>query len=300
MARPSSRAAPNGAESSADGRDGHQVCGASYHIRADDVAQSPGSPKVCTTPINRKGTPTVPRAFWLLLVTVCVTTACQASPPSPGMAPQRPVLTPAPRPGVRYVAVLGDSFTAGGRAPNGWARLVTDQLDHNGLKVDVAVGSKSGSGYITHGTRGSRPFVNQISDVVGTNDGLVILFGSPFDRTVMPEGSARLITAIQHTLFEVKKAAPRARIVVIGPAWAHDDPPADVLLTRDAVRSQALAAAATFLDPLAERWFQTDPGSFGPDSVSPDATGQALVAAKIAPIIENELKAITPAARPPN
>lgn len=255
---------------------------------------------MCTPLITKKGPPTMLRAFWLLLVTVCVITACQAGPPSPGVTPQRPVLTPTPRPGVKYVAVLGDSFTAGGRGPNGWARLVTDQLDRDGLKVDVAVGSKSGSGYVTHGTRGSRPFVNQISDVVGTNDGLVILFGSPFDRTVMPEGSARLATAIQHTLFEVRKAAPRARIVVIGPAWAHDNPPADVLLTRDTVRSQAIAAATIFLDPLAERWFQSDPGSFGPDFVSPDTLGQTLVAAKIAPIIANELNAITPAARPPN
>ena len=45
---------------------------------------------------------------------------------------------------------------------------------------------------------------------------------------------------------------------MIGQSWTSTSPPSSVTDLRDTLRTEATAAGATFIDPLAERWFVTD------------------------------------------
>jgi len=86
-----------------------------------------------------------------------------------------------------------------------------------------------------------------------------------------------------------RRVAPSARFLVIGPPWPTDNPPADVLALRDSLRNQAVAVGAVFIDPLVEGWFVGRPDLIGSDGVHPNDAGHAYLAAKIAPLIRNQL-----------
>jgi lysophospholipase L1-like esterase len=230
----------------------------------------------------------------VLLVATTMISACGGNS-SPPAKPEIPVLTAPPEPGVTYVAVIGDSFTggssSGGEGPNGWPSIVTTMLANQGSKVKLVVGAKSGSGYVRHSTRGSVPFVNQIGQVVAAKDSLVVLFGSPYDQTSIPDRSDKLSATIMHTLAEVKKAAPKAKLLIIGPAWVQPNPPIGILQVRDLVKEQAESAGALFVDPLAEDWFAGHPEMVGQNGDSPNDAGHVLMAARIAPLIAQQLMA---------
>ena len=65
-------------------------------------------------------------------------------------------------------------------------------------------------------------------------------------------------------------------------------PPA-VLQIRDVLHAQARAVGATFIDPIAERWFVGRPDLIGEDGVHPTDAGHAYMADKIAPLIAARL-----------
>ena len=89
-------------------------------------------------------------------------------------------------------------------------------------------------------------------------------------------------------------AAPKAHLLVIGPAWPRPDVPPDVWRVRDIVRGEATAIGATFVDPLEQHWLWDDPALIGPDGIHPDRAGQRYLAEKIRPLFEAELPAPRP------
>jgi hypothetical protein len=233
------------------------------------------------------------RRWVSILAAMAVLPSGCASPPVPRERPEPPTLTQALKTNLAYVAIIGDSFTngssSGGRGPNGWPEIVTALLKDKGTNIKTAVAASSGSGYVKHGTKGSVPFVNQISRVVGSQDALVIVFGSPYDQSVLPDSADRLMNTVEHTLFEVKKAAPKAKVLVIGPAWVLPNPSLGILQVRDIVRAQAEAQSLTFVDPLGDNWFGGHSEMVGANGDSPDDAGHLLMAQKIAPIISEQL-----------
>lgn len=52
---------------------------------------------------------------------------------------------------------------------------------------------------------------------------------------------------------------------------------------------QAQLAGATFVDPIAARWFVSRPDLIGADGVHPTDAGHAYMAGKIAPLIGTQL-----------
>ena len=60
-------------------------------------------------------------------------------------------------------------------------------------------------------------------------------------------------------------------------------------LDRDILRDQARQVGATFVDPIAERWFFDNPELIGADGIHPTDAGHAYMADKIAPLIGKEL-----------
>jgi lysophospholipase L1-like esterase len=238
----------------------------------------------------------VRRLTWFLWAIILLVAAGCGSAPRPASPVERPSLMPTPRPGVAYVAIIGDSYTsgspAGGEGAKGWPLLAAATLQREGVQINPLVGAKRGSGYTKHGTKDSMPFIDQVRQVAGTNDRLVILFGSPKDRY----SPAELVTSsVERTLAAAKKAAPKAKLLVIGPAWvAPPDQFPGVLQVRDIVKAQAEAAGATFVDPIDEKWFADHTDMVGVNGDYPDDAGHVLMADKIAPLIAQQLQAAQP------
>ena len=226
------------------------------------------------------------RVRWLLAGTIAVVVGCASNAP-PASAPERPTLKATPRPGIAYVAVIGDEHTSGSRyggtGSRGWPALARDLLQKQGLLIDPAVGAKDGSGYGKHATVGSERFIDQVERVAGANDRLVILFGSNNDKTTP---SDNLTTSLRRTFAKVKKKAPDARLLAIGPAEVQPpSPSADVFRARDITREQAEAAGGTFIDPLEEGWFDERWDLFGGNGKYPNDAGHVVMADRIAALI---------------
>lgn len=187
------------------------------------------------------------------------------------------------------IAVVGDSYTAGssegGNGPRGWTEIAWQLLAAEGVDVDAEVAAEGGAGYGERGHRGS-VFKDLTVRAVRRNDDLVVFFGSRNDQPVDP---ARFPGLAADTLASARAAAPAAKILVIGPPWPTADPPPEVLGIRDSLRYQALVNGAVFVDPLAEGWFVGRPELIGVDGVHPTDAGHAYLAARIAPLIYDQL-----------
>lgn len=190
---------------------------------------------------------------------------------------------------VNRVAVIGDSYTTGsdqgGNGVHGWPLKAWRTLAENGIAVTPTVQAEGGAGYCTRGNRGS-VFEDLTVRAVKPNDVLVVFFGSRNDMDVDP---ARLSVATYGTLSLARQIARSAQLLVIGPPWPTPDPPAEILRIRDVLSYQAELADATFVDPIAARWFAGKPELIGSDGVHPTDAGHTYLAEKIAPLIANRL-----------
>ena len=187
------------------------------------------------------------------------------------------------------IAVIGDSYTTGtdigglGRA--GWTPRAWDELANHRMAISADVGAEGGAGYGTRGNQGSL-FEDLTARTIKSDDSLVVFFGSRNDLNVDP---AQLSILAYGTFQLARRIAPSATFLVIGPPWPTDDPPANLVRVRDALQYQAGVAGATFVDPIAERWFVGRPGLIGSDGVHPTNAGHQYMADKIAPLIAAQL-----------
>ena len=187
------------------------------------------------------------------------------------------------------VAVIGDSYTAGsdegGNGPEGWTPRVWRDLTEHGIAVSPTVAAEGGAGYCTRGNRGG-VFEDLTVRAVKPDDALVVFVGSRNDMQVEP---TRLSVAMYGTLRLARQIARSAELLVIGPPWPTADPPPEVLRIRDVLSYQADLAGATFVDPIAARWFAGRPELIGKDGVHPTDAGHAYMAERIAPLISSKL-----------
>lgn len=187
------------------------------------------------------------------------------------------------------VAIIGDSYTVGssegGNGAKAWPQIAWQLLSAEGVEVDTDVAAEPGAGYGQPGNRGS-VFGDLTAQAVRHNDALVVFFGSRNDQPVDP----LRFPALAANVFQMARfSAPAARILVIGPPWPTAEAPLAVLRIRDNLRDQAVAAGAMFVDPIAEGWFVGRPDLIGQDGVHPTDAGHAYMAAKIAPLIYDQL-----------
>ncbi len=190
---------------------------------------------------------------------------------------------------VNRIAVIGDSYTAGsdegGNGLNGWTTQVWRALTEHGIAVTPTVAAEGGAGYCTRGTHGS-VFEDLTVRAVKPTDVLVVFFGSRNDQDVDP---TRLSVAMYGTLKLARQIAPSAKFLVIGPPWPSADPPPTIRRIRDVLGYQAELAGATFVDPIAARWFVGKPELIGADGVHPTDVGHTYMAEKLAPMIGAQL-----------
>lgn len=234
------------------------------------------------------------RLLWVLWFVGVFATGCAGAPPAP--APKAPYLKATPQPGVNYVGIIGDAYSVGSGSrssdPDAWPTVATTLLRGQGVNINASVGASPSSGYVLHGPNSAK-FIDLAKSVVGQNQNLVILFGSARDKTALPD-TRHLEFSVQLTLEEVRKLAPNARILVVGPADVQSDPSAEVQQVRDVIRHQAETSGAMFVDPLAERWFADRPETIGESGDRPNAAGHILLADRIAPLIGQLISSTKP------
>jgi lysophospholipase L1-like esterase len=213
------------------------------------------------------------RALALAAATLLTMTACSAEP--------------AEQPGDQII-IVGDSYTTGpkddAKDQDLWPAMVWKDLRAQGYEAPPTVSGEGGAGYAKPGYRGGT-FADK-ARVIKASTQLVVFFGSANDMEVPPEV---LTGAVRETLTTARTTAPKAHLLVIGPAWPRPDPPAEVLRVRDIVRDGAAAIGAPFVDPLEQHWLWQDPRLIGPDGIHPDRAGQEFLAEKILPLVEAQL-----------
>lgn len=190
---------------------------------------------------------------------------------------------------IQRVAVIGDSYTngtdEGGLGPQAWTVRAWQTLSRQGISVAADVAAEGRAGYDTVGNRGS-VFRNLVARAVRPDDTLIVFYGSRNDREVPPE---RLAEAVRDTLLQARRTAPQARLLVISTPWPTADVPPDILGIRDVLATQARIVGASFVDPIAARWFVDQPWLIGSDGVHPTDAGHAYMADNIAPLIAGQL-----------
>lgn len=187
---------------------------------------------------------------------------------------------PAPKPDPDLVTIIGDSYTGGsnegGNKAANWVARIQLTLD----RVNLDNEGIGGTGYATQVNN----FGSRVARSIGPNTDLVVFFGS---RNDVGSNPAAVGAAASSAYSEVKRIAPTARLLVIGPAWGGSEVPKPMLGVRDAVRDAAVASGAVFVDPIAEKWFLTPETSvlIGADGVHPTDDGHAFLATAIKPHI---------------
>lgn len=188
-----------------------------------------------------------------------------------------------------HVVVVGDSYTAGsdmgGTGPASWPAVVEAELADSGIDSSFEVAAAGGSGYVAH-LAGKPVFEELIESAAGRDTAVIVVFGSRND--VAP--GVQVAAAATQAFDAARRVAPDATLLVIGPPWVDDSVPDNVVASRDAVRSAAAGARATFVDPLEEGWFMgTDSQLIGSDGVHPTDAGHAHLAQSILPHLRDIL-----------
>lgn len=235
-------------------------------------------------------------ALVLAVLTCTVCSACGGTTVSSPSASRKPaVLTAAPRPGVDYVAIVGDSFTGGldggGYDQAAWPFLTYTRLKEQRVFMDAQVAATPSSGWVEAEGNQSRSFERSLYTAAGANDAIVVLFGARVLNMDRP--AEELAATVQSTLRTAHEKASKARLLVIGPvwtAWQVQDPTPEVTVARDVIRAESAIAGAIFLDPIAEMWFADRPEVIAGDG-DPTVEGHAYIADRVLPMMFDLLTA---------
>jgi hypothetical protein len=188
----------------------------------------------------------------------------------------------------KKVVAIGDSLTVstalGDVGANCWNQLVVRHLRKNGADINAESSGEAGSSYVARGIRGTT-FGEDARRLIEPDDDLVIIFGGSGEAPEKPES---VEAAVSDTFLLVRKASPHAKLIVAGPASPVADPGPDVIRVRDIIRDEAVKIGATFVDPIADKWFVGDPTLIREDG-SPTDTGHAYIAERLLPVIQGAL-----------
>lgn len=191
--------------------------------------------------------------------------------------------TSTPAANVAPVAIIGDSYVSASR----WTAIAGDELAASPAPISASVRGEGGSGYVKRGSKGG-VFAEHAKAAVKPDDRLVVFVGSRNDRSEPP---AEVGAATAEVFSFAKATAPQAKLLVVGPLWPEGNPPPNVLATRDVMQQQAVAAGATWVDPIAEGWLTGDPALLR-DGVHPSPAGDQRLAELIEPLITAQVRPV--------
>jgi acyl-CoA thioesterase I len=220
-------------------------------------------------------------AFVLLALAACATRAPSADPPAPPPAPSAPAppaapAASAPAPGIRYLA-LGDSFTAGtgARPDQSFPERLAVRLRSRGAAITVE--NLGVNGYTTDDLVARElprvaPFApTLVTLAIGAND---LVRGSTL---------ARYRTQVHGILAAVVAAGiPAGRVFVLPqPDWSRSPAAADfgdpralrakIEAYNDALRAEAGAVGAHWVDLFPRMRREAEAGMVAPDGLHPNA-----------------------------
>jgi lysophospholipase L1-like esterase len=171
------------------------------------------------------------------------------------------------------LAVIGDSYSGGsamgGTGEAGWPALLAVAKGWSLTNL-----SQGGTGFVAAGT--GAPFAARLQALVAAHPGIVIVEGGHNDEQASVPGTE---AAAYKFLTSVKKQLPSARLIVIGPIWPTDQPPASELELDAYLKSTAAQVGAQFIDPIADSWFGGTFGALiGVDGTHPTDAGHQHIA----------------------
>lgn len=172
--------------------------------------------------------------------------------------------------------VFGDSYAAGGWnsagiGANNFCAILAAHLKSN--LINRAIG---GTGYVNNTV--SSTFLQVANAETFTGAETTLFFGSLNDQTL---SATTCQTNAAACYARAKVLSPNTRLVVVGPQWNTAVRPTDLLGIRNAVRTSAQAAGATWIDPLDGQWFD-DKRFMGVDLWHPTDLGHQHIARRIA------------------
>jgi lysophospholipase L1-like esterase len=229
----------------------------------------------------------------LVLFTAGVTAlALGAAKPAPtAVVTAASTPTPIKKEFVPHLLVIGDSFTGGskegGDGAKGWAALVQSSYTKSGARLQLDLLGRGGAGYATKGQI-NETFIESYKANPFANEDVMVVFGGLNDT----ERSADDVGTAASLLYaEMRKNSPKAPLIVVGPAWPNSVPVPNIYKVRDAIKAAALAAGATFIDPIEQGWFSGDrQAMIGSDKTHPTDAGHKFMADQLAPVILAEVK----------
>lgn len=225
-------------------------------------------------------------------VVVLVAAAITAALSVLAFAHTRTVSSPC-EPGEQLVAFVGDSYTSGAGTDSGETSRYPALVGAS-LGVPVQVRGFNGSGYVARGPKPYDTTFPEAARQVDPEARLVVVFGSRNDAASddVDITSRQIRTKVAETVAEIRQRAPRAQIVLIGPPWINNKPPARIEQARDAVRAAADDAGVPFVDPLEAGWFaeedEIEDGKsrlIADDHIHPNDEGHRYLAQKIGAVV---------------
>jgi lysophospholipase L1-like esterase len=180
------------------------------------------------------------------------------------------------------VAFIGDSYTGGsdmgGNGDQNYTRIIAHEMGW-----EVVNNSAGGTGYVKDNSN-ARPFeAQQLATVVAARPDIVVVVGSRNDIDVPPQ---EITDAASHLYRSIHDQLPDAKLLVVGPIWPGDAPPA-----MNSIRTAVLRAAeeenASVVDPIADHWLNDGtPGLIGSDGVHPNDAGHRYIAERMLVVLQ--------------
>lgn len=187
------------------------------------------------------------------------------------------------------VVFVGDSYVegakAGGNGSANWTRVLANRYYKKHTPLEITNSGRGSSGYVKLGIAGTN-FQSEAERVVTSSAQVVVFFGSRNDAGL------DVYPAATETYAMVRRAAPNAKLLVVGPQWVGTDVPPAVRSVSDRVRQAANEAGAIYVDPIAEGWFTGESEAFITDGIHPNDEGHRWIADQIEPQFEVTYKAV--------
>jgi hypothetical protein len=175
------------------------------------------------------------------------------------------------------VTVLGSSGAGGG------AEAVPGTTLAEALKgSDLRAHAVDGARYVATGADTSSTFSHMAASVAADSS-VVVLLGGRNDRS---DSLFALSTAATGALQAIKRQAPGAKIVVVGPVWpSRSTPPSSLLTVRSILHAAAKTEAVGWVDPIDSGWLQ-DKSGMVTSTAALTAAGRAELARRLAQVID--------------
>jgi lysophospholipase L1-like esterase len=168
------------------------------------------------------------------------------------------------------VSVIGDSYASGMGLEHPRESWAFDLA--RSYKMSTTVNAFPGTGYVIGGACGDHSFPTRTSSI--HSDASTVIIEGGLNDAIFGTSSSDLRSTAQKLLHDAANRAPKANIVVVGPASPPDVPTASVQRVDEVLRAAAEQGGHDYVDLTGLRFHF-------PDGTHPDVEGHRLIAASV-------------------